>query len=132
MTRLKQVYARNVANLTPLIGDAAARLTVQANNWQAVGALVGLLVFLPLVIWAQLGAPALKWALVAAVGALVVFGLARGALLSYRSGPAASAFVSARLGCTVRLSGGGWRREVWARRIERARQTDERLHNGGV
>ena len=121
MTRLKQAYARNVSNLTPLIGDTAARLTVRGNNWQAVAALVGFLVFLPLVIWAQLGAPALTWAPAAASGALVVLGLARGALLSYRSGPAASAFVSAQLGRTVRLPGGGWRREMWERRIARAR-----------
>jgi len=132
MARLKRTYARKVGNLIPLIGDDAARLTVRGNNWQAVAALVGFVVFLPLVIWAQLGAPALTWAPVAASGALVVFGLARGALLSYRSGPAAGAFVSAQLGRTVRLSGGGWRREMWARRIARAREKEEQVRTGGA
>jgi hypothetical protein len=50
----------------------------------------------------------------------------RAGMLGYRSGPVASAYVSAQLGYTVRLSGGGWRRGMWARRIERARRRVER------
>lgn len=132
MARLKRAYARNVGNLTPLIGDAAARLTVQANDWLAAGWLLGFMAFLPLVIWAQLRGPAVVWIPAAASGSLVVYCLVRGALLGYRSGAVASAHVSAQLGQTVRLSGGGWRPEVWERRIARARQRADQASTRGA
>lgn len=124
MAPLKRTYSRNVDNLTPLIGDAAARLTVKGNNWLAAAWLLGFLVFLPLVIWAQLRAPSVVWIPAAVSGTIVLCCLVRGGILGHRSGAVASAYVSAQLGKTVRLSGGGWRPEVWERRVARARQGD--------
>ncbi len=118
-----RAYRRNVDNLAPLIGVEAAQLTVGSNNWLAVGYLLGILLFVPLAVWAQLGAPLLIWLPAGISGLGTACALVRGAWLGVNSGRVASDFVSQRLRVQVKLHGGGWRPAAWERRIERARSS---------
>lgn len=118
-------YQRNVTNLTPLIGLEASVATVRANNWGALGWAFGILLFVPLGTWAQLGAPALVWIPVAISGLGCIFCVIHSFRLGVRSGRLASDFVSRELGCRVELRGGSWRPTVWQRRIETARRRAE-------
>jgi hypothetical protein len=116
-----EAYRRNVDNLAPIVGAEAGQLTVRSNNWLAVGYLLGILLFVPLAVWAQLSAPPVVWLPAGISGVSAAMALMRGARLGVKSGHVASDFVSDQLGLRVQLRGGGWRPKVWERRIERAR-----------
>lgn len=119
VTTFQRAHDRNVANLQPLIGGDAARTTVTANTFQAIGGLVLLFLCLPLSIWAQVGAPALLWVPAGVAGIGGTCTASRGAVLANRSGRLASEYLSRQLGRPITVPGGGWRRSVWEARIQR-------------
>jgi hypothetical protein len=64
------IYARQVTLLEPVIGHEAALLAVLGDKFPAGTSIASVLIFLPAVVWAQLGGPQVAWA-VAALGASI-------------------------------------------------------------
>lgn len=72
---------------------------------------------LPLVVWAQMGAPTVVWIPAGLVSAATVCAWWWGVRLLSRSREAASRFVSGKVGHTVQLAGQSFRPDVWRTQI---------------
>ena len=127
MRWLRELHHVKVTRLRPVIGSEAARCAVIANEWQAAGLFILLLVGTPGLSWVVQGAP-VAVSVVTALAWIAFFAtVAISIPLTLRGYRFASAFASEALGVEVRLRGGGTNVPRWERRIERARAAA--LHN---
>ena len=115
-------FRSNVEALTPIIGAEAAHVAVASTAWFAVGMALGWLLFLPLTVWAALGAslPVSIVAIAAVMGACCAGIWA--SFLRHRAGELASRHASERSGHRVRVAGQLANQERWQRAIEHAQQ----------
>src|SRR2546428_698280 len=109
----------NVEELTPIIGDDAARVAAGSTAWFVLSVGLGWFVFMPFTLWAALGAPLTVSiiAIAAVIGACCAGIWA--SVLSHRAGELASAHASAQSGHRVRVAAQVARKVRWQRAIER-------------
>src|SRR5438445_10832081 len=94
----------NVEALTAIIGAEAASVAAASTAWFAVGMGLGWILFLPLTLWATLGAPlAVSVVAVAAVIGACGAGI-WASVLSHRASALASRHVSQRSGHRVHVA----------------------------
>ena len=103
-----------------LVGDDAVTFSEHGRVYLALATIVGLLILLPLWVWASVGGGRVAWAAAATALAVTASLYVRAVTYIRRSGRAASAHVSAGLGYPVRI-GCCTRLDGWQRAIRRER-----------
>jgi hypothetical protein len=114
---------RNVERLEAVIGREAAAFTAYGCWWFGIAWVLAFLCALPLLIWAQLGAPRILWlpASLATLGFLLA--ACRAIALTTRGADAASTYLSARAGHRLKVGDRGLWVWQWRRSIAKAEDT---------
>jgi hypothetical protein len=115
---MRGLLARRERGLIGVIGPAAAAAGARRDLLRLVAFLLAWLIFIPMIVWAQLAGGPLTWSLAGLSGACVLAIFIASLVFGHRTVTNANAFVGRKLGYPVRL-GSNLNAREWRLAIER-------------